>query len=77
MPRLFEDLQAVRRNGVAVNLERSERGLAAVGVPVRDAADDTVAAVSLSMPTVRYEPERVGGIVAALKAAAKAISRRL
>lgn len=77
VPRLFEDLQAVRRAGVAVNLERSERGLAAVGVPVRDSVGDTVAAVSLSMPTVRYEPGRVGGIVAALKAAAKAISRRL
>ena len=77
MARLFKDLNAVRRTGVAVNLERSERGLAAVGVPVRDSAGDTVAAVSLSMPTVRYEPERVGGIVAALKAASTAISRRL
>jgi DNA-binding IclR family transcriptional regulator len=75
--RLFEDLNAVRRTGIAVNLERSERGLAAVGVPVRDCAGDTVAAVSLSMPTVRYEPERVGGIVAALKAASTAISLRL
>ena len=73
--RLFEDLHAVRRTGVAVNLERSERGLAAVGVPVRDNTGDPVAAISVSMPTVRYEPERVGGIVAALNAASKAITR--
>lgn len=77
MSRLFEDVKAVRRTGVAVNLERSERGLAAVGVAVHDAAGDTVAAVSLSMPTVRYEPDRVAGIVAALSTAAQAISRRL
>jgi DNA-binding IclR family transcriptional regulator len=77
MARLFEDLHAVRRSGVAVNLERSERGLAAVGVAVRDSTGGTVAAVSLSMPAVRYEPGRVGGIVAALNAAAKAISRAL
>jgi DNA-binding IclR family transcriptional regulator len=63
MMRLFEDLAAVRRTGVAVNLERSERGLAAVGVAVRDSAGDTVAAVSLSMPTARYERERVGEII--------------
>jgi len=75
--RLLEDLRAVRRTGFAVNLERSERGLAAVGVPVRDPAGDTVAAVSLSMPTVRYNPARVAAIVAALTATAQAISARL
>lgn len=77
MPRLLEELNAVRRTGTAVNLERSERGLAAVGVPVRDSAGATVAAVSLSMPTVRYEPARVSGIVTALNAASRAISRGL
>lgn len=77
MAQLSQDLRAVRRSGVAVNLERSERGVAAVGVAVHDAAGATIAAVSLSMPTVRYEPERVGAIVTALNAASKAISRRL
>jgi DNA-binding IclR family transcriptional regulator len=77
MTRLFEDLRAVRRTGIAVNFERSERGVAAVGVPVRGPDGDTVAAVALSVPTVRYEPERVAGIVAALETAAKDISGRL
>jgi DNA-binding IclR family transcriptional regulator len=77
MSRLFEDLRAVRRTGVAVNLERSERGLAAVGVPVRDPAGDTVAAVALSLPTIRYEPERVSRIIAALHTASDAIARHL
>lgn len=77
MTRLFEDLRAVRRTGIAVNFERSERGVAAVGVPVKGPDGDTVAAVALSMPTVRYEPGQVGGIVAALETAAKGISERL
>ena len=77
MTRLFEDLRAVRRTGIAVNFERSERGVAAVGVPVKGPDGDTVAAVALSMPTVRYEPARVGGIVAALETAARGISEGL
>src|ERR1700733_13597823 len=76
MARLFEDLRAVRRTGIAVTFERSERGVAAVGVPVKGPDGDTMAAVALSMPTVRYEPGRVGGIVAALETAAKDISER-
>jgi DNA-binding IclR family transcriptional regulator len=77
MTRLLADLHAVRKTGVAVNLERSERGLSAVGVPVHDAAGNTVAAVSVSMPALRYEPERVARMVAALNAAATSISRQL
>jgi DNA-binding IclR family transcriptional regulator len=75
--RLLDDLRAVRRTGIAVNLERSERGVAAIGVPVRGPDGDTVAAVALSMPTVRYEPGQVGSVVAALQAAARDISERL
>jgi DNA-binding IclR family transcriptional regulator len=36
-----------------------------------------VAAVSLSMSSVRYQPERVGFIVTALEATSRAISRTL
>ena len=60
-----------------MNFERSERGVAAVGVPVKGPDGDTVAAVALSMPTVRYDPGQVAGIVAALETAAKGISGRL
>ena len=77
LARLLKDLAAVRRTGVAVNLERSERGLAALGVPVLNPAGETVAAVSLSVPTVRYQPEQVSRLVAALEAAAEAISHAL
>lgn len=77
LQRLHADLRAVRRTGVAVNLERSERGLAAVGRAVLDADGDCVAAVSVSMPTVRYRKERVPELVAALTTAAEAVTRDL
>jgi DNA-binding IclR family transcriptional regulator len=75
--RLQRELRAVRRTGVAVNLERSERGLAAVGRAVLDRQGDAVAAVSVSMPTVRYRRERVPDLVAALGATADAVTRSL
>jgi DNA-binding IclR family transcriptional regulator len=77
MARLHADLRATRRTGVAVNLERSERGLVALGVAVHDADGDPVAAVSVSMPTVRYRKDAVPEIVGALGAAAAAVTRNL
>ncbi|MFJ8026796.1 IclR family transcriptional regulator [Streptomyces sp. NPDC096311] len=77
MTKLRADLRAVRHSGVALNLERSERGVVAVGRGVTDSGGDTVAAVSVSMPSVRYAPERVKGIVAALGLAAERISAAL
>ena len=67
----------MRRTGIAVNLERSERGLAAILRAVLDADGDPIAAVSVSMPTVRYRKERVPELVAALGVAADAVSRGL
>ena len=77
LEQLRAELDAIRRTGIALNLERSERGLVAVGRRVTDARGDTVAAVSVSMPSVRYEPEGVQGIVAALATAAERIHAAL
>lgn len=75
--RLHADLRAVRRTGASLNLERSERGLVAVGCGVLDAHGDTVAAVSVSMPSVRYHKERVPELISALSATAEAITGNL
>ncbi|MEW2399381.1 IclR family transcriptional regulator [Streptomyces sp. NPDC046862] len=74
---LRAELRAVRQSGVALNLERSERGVVALGRGVTDAEGHTVAAVSVAMPSVRYSPHRVQEIVAALTTAAEAISTAL
>lgn len=70
---LRADLARVRRTGFAVNTGRSERGVTAVGVPVRDARGHAVAGLSVSLPSVRYDKQRLPSIVTALRRAADAI----
>ncbi|MEB8338257.1 IclR family transcriptional regulator [Streptomyces endophyticus] len=75
LPRLRTELKRLRRNGFAVNKERSERGLVAVGVPVRDQGGTALAGLSVSMLGVRYDPQRLRPLVATLEAAAQALGR--
>jgi DNA-binding IclR family transcriptional regulator len=75
--KLRRDLRAVRRSGIALNLERSERGVVALGTGIRDGHGATVAALAVSMPSVRYVPGRIEPVIAALTAAAASISRSL
>ncbi|MER6671600.1 IclR family transcriptional regulator [Streptomyces sp. NPDC000983] len=77
LARLRAELGRLRRNGFAVNQERSERGLVAVGVPVRDGQGTAVAGLSVSMPSVRYDARRLQALVAALDTAAQALERDL
>ena len=74
---LHADLARVRRNGFALNEGRSERGVVAVGVGVRAPGGEMVAGLSLSMPSARYEKERLPALVDALRTAAGALERDL
>jgi DNA-binding IclR family transcriptional regulator len=74
---LRAELARIRRAGFAVNQGRSERGVVAIGVPVRAADGTTVAGVSISMPSARYDRNRLPGYVAALHRAAGAIEADL
>lgn len=71
--RLRTELKRLRRNGFAVNKERSERGLIAIGVPVRDRDGTALAGLSVSMPSVRYDPHQLPATVTALNATARAL----
>ncbi|WP_129842881.1 IclR family transcriptional regulator [Streptomyces sp. RFCAC02] len=73
LARLRAELARLRRTGFAVNRERSERGLTAVGVPVRDRDGRALAGLSVSMPSVRYDPHRLQSLVTTLTAAAHAL----
>ncbi|MFJ2305382.1 IclR family transcriptional regulator [Streptomyces sp. NPDC087787] len=77
LARLRTELKRLRRNGFAVNKERSERGLIAVGVPVRDRDGTALAGLSVSMPTVRYDPRSLQSLVATLDAATRALETDL
>ncbi|MER5688194.1 IclR family transcriptional regulator C-terminal domain-containing protein [Streptomyces sp. NPDC002205] len=60
-----------------MNQERSERGLVAVGVPVRDRDGTAQAGLSVSMPSVRYDPHGLRSLIATLSVAARALEADL
>lgn len=74
---LRAELDKVGRAGFAVNDERSERGIVAVGVPVRGGDGHPVAGLSVSMPSIRYDRHRLPALVEALKRAAGAVEAAL
>jgi len=74
---LRAELAKARKAGFAVNQERSERGVIAVGAPVRTADGEVVAAVSLALPTVRYQKEQLPALVGILSATAGALGSDL
>jgi DNA-binding IclR family transcriptional regulator len=75
--KLRRELRAVRRSGIAINRERTERGLIAFGHAITNSQGDTVAAISVSMPSARYSPARVEQIAPALTTAAHEIAATL
>jgi DNA-binding IclR family transcriptional regulator len=74
---LRAELAKIRRKGFVLNQGRSERGVVAVGVPVRSPDGTPVAGISVSIPSVRYTPGRLPGLVATLHKAAGAIEQDL
>jgi IclR family transcriptional regulator, acetate operon repressor len=74
---LLAELAQVRDRGFAVNDQQTEPGLTAIGVPIRLPAGPTPAALSLAMPSARYEPARVAGWVRHLEASASRIAHDL
>jgi DNA-binding IclR family transcriptional regulator len=75
--RLRAELARIRKQGFALNQGRSERGVVAVGVPVRDADRVVLAGLSVSMPSVRYDRDRLTSLVATLHKAAGAVEADL
>jgi len=77
LPKLRRELTQVRRRGFAINDQRTEAGLTALAVPIRDQQDSAIAAIALAMPTARFRRDRVAEWVSALSTTAAAISGAL
>jgi DNA-binding IclR family transcriptional regulator len=84
MPLEKPDLEALeaefvraRRYGFVLNKNRSERGVVAIGVPVRGADGGPVAGLSVSMPTARYDRHLLRAQVSGLTGTARAIEANL
>ncbi len=74
---LFEELEQVGRVGYAVDGEENEEGIRCVAAPVRDHADEVVAALSVSGWTLSMTDERVKELVPLVRGQAEKASRRL
>lgn len=70
-------LDDVRRNGYAENDEETAAGLYAASVPVMNAYDAVLAALTVCVPTSRSTPERRGRILADLRAAGSRLSHEV
>jgi DNA-binding IclR family transcriptional regulator len=74
---LLSDVDRVRRNGFALNLQRSERGLVAIGVTVPDSGGKLLAGLSVSLPSTRYDERRLDEYVCVLRAASTYLAQDL
>ena len=75
--RLRAELERVRREAFAEAVDELEIGLAAIAAPVRGAAGEVVAALSITGPTVRMTPDRIAELKPTLIDEARILSRRL
>lgn len=75
--RLRHELNLVRRRGFAINDQKTEKGLSAVGMAVVGPDGSPVAAVSLSIPSARFGRDEVRGWVGALAVTVGAVQEDL
>ncbi|MFH8341695.1 IclR family transcriptional regulator [Streptomyces sp. AM6-12] len=75
--RLRDELATVVERGYGVTVEELEPGLAAVAAPVRAHDGEVIAAISVSGPVYRLNPDRLAETARRTVAAATELSRRM
>ncbi len=77
-PEAFEaELERVREQGYAFDLEEFEEGLRCIAAPVRDHSEQVVAAIGIAGPRRRFDDEQLAGLVQVVASAASQLSRNL
>ncbi|CAM4077683.1 DNA-binding transcriptional regulator KdgR [Vibrio neonatus] len=74
---LMQEIEQVRVQHFGEDNEEQEPGLRCIAAPIYDRFGNTIAAVSVSFPTVRFDIERKPQYVAMLQTAGKRISEQL
>lgn len=77
MKMLKRMLTQIRRDGYALSMEETEQGVVGVGVAVLGPDTRPVAALTVAIPTARFQRALIPEYVAALQAASEAIEREL
>jgi IclR family transcriptional regulator, acetate operon repressor len=75
--RLHRELALIRKRGFAINNQLTEPGVTAVGVAVHDPAGQPNAAISISMPSVRFRRDHLTAWANELTTTAAVIERDL
>jgi DNA-binding IclR family transcriptional regulator len=75
--RLTQEIERIRRNGIALDNEELNVGVRCVAAPIKDSTGKIVAAISLSGPTQRFTQAAIGRFEKEVKEASMAISRAL
>lgn len=74
---LCDELKEIVQTGIAYSREEILEGMVSMAVPLFDAEDEVVGAMSVATPTVRFTKEHEAAIDLALRDGAKRISARL
>ena len=74
---LLREVGLIRKRGFAINNQLTEKGVTAIGVPVRDRDGVACAALSIALPSVRFSRDELPSWLAALNACSAAIARDL
>jgi IclR family KDG regulon transcriptional repressor len=69
-------IEKIRQQGYAVDEEDYERGVYAIGAPVRDATGRVIAGITLTTPGSRYSSKRGKELIALAVEAAKKLSEK-
>lgn len=77
MDQLLEEVNEVRRSGIAYNREEAIVGVGSVAVGVHDARDECVAALGIVYPTHIVTDAEIEALVPLVRAAGAEISQRL
>lgn len=75
--KLLEHLAGIRQKGLSIDNQEIELGLMCLAAPIFNADGAAAAAISISGPTTRLTGARVDALSKSLRAAARAISRKL
>jgi IclR family transcriptional regulator, acetate operon repressor len=67
------ELGGVRRAGFAVNVEQTEEGVAAFGVSIHNRSGRPIGAITVAVPTTRYQRHAHGPLVAQMRRAVREI----
>lgn len=67
----------VRRQGYALNEEEETKGIHGIAAPVFGHRGEVVASICITIPSYRYEPDKLNLYAGAVMEAARAVSRRM